>query len=85
MTWADEMATTPAFPTIRELDDQREPELAWSMNPFTRCRAVLEPKEGHVYFGRCELKRRHRSSHALERGFDTVFFLTKVISRYPNY
>jgi hypothetical protein len=59
-------------------------DLPWSINPFTRCRAFLEPNET-VYFGRCELKRGHKMDHALERGFDILRFETKIIGATTKY
>jgi hypothetical protein len=61
-------------------------DLIWSTNPFNRCRATLEEKQGHSgYFGRCELKRKHPGYHALERGFDIVLFSTEIVSAYVDY
>lgn len=46
--------------------------LPWAKWPWRRCRAVREPRPGESYYaGRCDLTRRHRGDHALERGMDT--------------
>lgn len=45
----------------------------WARWPWQQCRARREPRGGSdktQYFGRCELRRGHKSDHALERGFD---------------
>jgi hypothetical protein len=69
--------------------DVRDPDvragLDYSTFPWNRCKAVLEPKEGHSYYGRCDLKKGHRSLHVLERGFNIVWFSTKVVDSVTQY
>lgn len=42
---------------------------------FERCPARLEPNVSG-YWGRCERKRMHQDDHALERGFEIVYWST---------
>lgn len=41
--------------------------------PWTRCKARL-PKGVLSDWGRCDLVKHHKGEHALERGFDVVWF-----------
>jgi hypothetical protein len=54
-------------------------QVKWSIWPWNRCAAVLEKKGDSPYYGRCDRPRKHQGWHALERGFDVVWFETKVI------
>lgn len=47
---------------------------AWAFWPWERCKARKRRVRGQVYFGRCELRKNHEGAHALERGFDIVWF-----------
>ena len=53
--------------------------MEWNSLPWRRCRAVLEKKGDSAHFGRCDRNRKHEGWHALERGFDVVWFETRVI------
>jgi hypothetical protein len=47
--------------------------------PWNRCRAALEKKGDSAYYGQCDRPRNHPGWHALERGFDIVWFSTRLI------
>lgn len=42
--------------------------------PWDRCKARLPRSAGAPHWGRCDLKKRHSTQHALERGFDVLWF-----------
>lgn len=61
-------------PSIEQLVSDPEGWRAmWATWPWTRCTAKLA-KGVDDYHGRCDLKKGHRTQHALERGFDVVWF-----------
>lgn len=53
--------------------------IQWSVLPWSRCKAYLERKDNNPHWGRCERVKKHDGWHALERGFDIVWFETRVI------
>lgn len=55
----------------------------WAFWPWTRCPAKLERKGNSAHWGQCDRKRKHEGLHALERGFDVVWFTTMVINVKP--
>jgi hypothetical protein len=52
--------------------------MIWSVLPWRRCKASLEPNHT-PYWGRCERLKKHEGYHALERGFDVVWFVTQIV------
>lgn len=49
--------------------------------PWQRCRARLPRRVTSPYWGRCDLRRNHSTDHALERGFDCVWFTDEQAAR----
>lgn len=57
------------------------PPSAFSSWPWNHCRCRLTRRaitgELRPHWGRCDLRRNHPGDHALERGFDVVWFTPK--------
>jgi hypothetical protein len=59
--------------------------MEWNIWWWKRCRAALEKKDDSPYFGRCELNRKHKGWHAIERGYDTIEFATTLWDFQTKY